>query len=130
MILKSGEEKRRQDEATIEEFECDKHSEESLQGKGNLFLTTQRLILERTVEGKTVTVFEFPLKAVSRVSLKGLLRKAISLDVPLNQVSSKEIDFSSKKGFAHLTIKVNDPKGCVNEIAYRSGSSPISQLGS
>ncbi len=31
MILKSGEEKRRQDEATIEEFKWDKHSEESLQ---------------------------------------------------------------------------------------------------
>ncbi len=129
MILKSGEEKRRQDETTIEEFECDKNSEESLKGKGTLFLTTQRLILERTLEGKTVTVFEFPLKAVSRVSLKGLLRKAISLEVPIREVSSKEIDFSSKKGLAHLIIKVNDPKGCVSEIAYRSGSSSTSRLG-
>ncbi len=123
MILKSGEEKRRQDEATIEEFKWDKHSEESLQGKGNLFLTTQRLIWERTLEDKTVTMFEFPLKAASRVSLKGLLRKALSLEVPLNQVSSKETDFSNKKGLAHLIIKVNDPKGYVGEIAHRSGSS-------
>ena len=123
MILKSGEERRRQDEATIEEFKWDKHSEESLQGKGSLFLTTQRLILERIVEGKTATVFEFPLKAVSRVSLKGLLRKALSLEVPLNQIYSKETDFSSKKGLAHLIIKVNDPKGYVGEIAHRSGSS-------
>ena len=123
MILKSGEEERRQDEATIEEFKCDKHSEESLQGKGNLFLTTHRLIWERTLEDKTVTMFEFPLKAVSRVSLKGLLRKALSLEVPLNQVSSKETDFSSKKGLAHLIIKVNDPKGYVGEIAHTTGSS-------
>ncbi len=123
MILKSGEEKRRQDEAAIEEFKCDKHSEESLQGKGSLFLTTQRLILERIVEGKTATVFEFPLKAVSRVSLKGLLRKALSLEVPLNQIYSKETDFCSKKGLAHLIIKVNDPKGYAGEIAHRSGSS-------
>lgn len=129
MILKSGEEKRRQDEATIEEFEWDKHSEESLQGKGNLFLTTQRLILERTLEGKIVGVFEFPLKAVSQVSRKGLLKKALSLEVPLNQVSSKEIDFSNKKGFAHLTIKVNDPKGYFGEIAFRSGRSATSRLG-
>ena len=129
MILKSGEEKRRQDETTIEEFECDKNSEESLKGKGTLFLTTQRLILERTLEGKTVTVFEFPLKAVSRVSLKGLLRKAISLEVPIREVSSKEIDFSSNKGLAHLTIKVNDPKGYFGEIAFRSGRSSTSRLG-
>ncbi len=123
MILKSGEQERRQDEATIKEFKWDKHSEESLQGKGSLFLTTQRLILERTLEDKIVTMFEFPLKAVSRVSLKGLLRKALSLEVPVNQVSSKEIDFSSKKGLAHLIIKVNDSKGYVGEIAHRSGSS-------
>jgi len=129
MILKSGEEKRRQDEATIEEFKWDNHSEESLQGKGNLFLTTQRLIWERTLEGKTVTVFEFPLKAVSQVSRKGLLRKALSLQVPLSDVSSKEIDFSSKKGFADLTIKVNDPKGYFDEIAFRSGRSSTSRLG-
>ena len=122
MILKSGEQERRQDEATTKEFKWDKHSEESLQGKGNLFLTTQRLIWERTLEDKIVTMFEFPLKAVSRVSLKGLLRKALSLEVPVNQVSSKETDFSSKKGLAHLIIKVDDPKGYVGEIAHRSGS--------
>jgi len=129
MILKSGEQKRRQDEATIEQFKYDNHSEESLQGTGNLYLTTQRLILERTLEGKTVTVFEFPLKAVSQVSRKGLLRKALSLEVPINQVSSKETDFSSKKGLAHLTIKVDDPKGYFGEIAFRSRRSSTSRLG-
>jgi len=128
MILKSGEEKRRQDEAIIEEFKWNKHSEESLQGKGNLFLTTQRLVLEKTVEDKTVTVFEFPLKAVSRVSRKGLFRKALSLEVALREISSKEIDFSTKKGFAHLTIKVNDAKLYFGEIAFRSGSSSPSRL--
>lgn len=62
MILKSGEQKRKEEEkATIQEFKWDEHSEESLQGEGNLFLTTQRLLLEREAEGKTVTVFEFPL---------------------------------------------------------------------
>lgn len=121
MILKSGEEKRRQDEAIIKEFEWDEHSEESLQGKGNLFVTTQRLILERTLEDKTVTVFEFPLKAVTRVSRKGIFKKALSLEVPLREISSKEIDFSTKKGFAHLTIKVDNPKGYVDEIGYGSG---------
>ena len=129
MILKSGEQKRRQDEATIEEFKWDNHSEESLQGTGNLCLTTQRLIWERTLEDKTVTMFEFPLKAVSRVSRKGLLKKALSLEVSLSDVSSKEIDFSSKKGLAHLTIKVDDPKGYFGEIAFRSGRSPTSRLG-
>lgn len=88
-------------------------------------MTTQRLIWERTLEDKTVTMFEFPLKAVSRVSLKGLLKKALSLEVPLNQVSSKETDFSSKKGVAHLIIKVNDPEGYVGEMAHRNGSSSI-----
>jgi len=85
--------------------------------------------LEKTVEDKTVTLFEFPLKAVSRVSLKGLFRKALSLDVPLREIGSKEIDFSTKKGLAHVTIKVNDAKGYFGEIAYRSGSSSTSRLG-
>ena len=64
------------------------------------------------------------MKAVSQVSRKGLLRKALSLEVPLSKVSSKEIDFSSKKGLAHIIIKVNDPKGYFGEIAFRSGRSP------
>jgi len=122
MILKSGEEKRREDKAMIEEFKWDEHSEKSLQGEGNLFLTTQRLILERTSKGKMMTAFEFPLKAVDQVSVKGFIGKVLLLKVALNQISSKvkEIDFSNKKGFANLKIKVNDPKGYTDEISFRS----------
>ena len=122
MILKSGEEKRKEEEAIIEEFKWDDHSEESLQDKGNLILTTQRLVLERTSEGKTVSIFEFPLKAVDRVSVKGFIGKVLLLKVALKQISSqmKEIDFSDKKGSANLRIKMNDPKGYADEISFRS----------
>lgn len=122
MILKSGEDKRRESKAVIEEFKWNEHSEELLEGEGNLFLTTQRLILERTLEGKTVTIFEFPLKAVDQVSIKGFIGKVLLLKVALNQINSKVkgIDFSNKKGFASLKIKVNDPKGYADEISFRS----------
>jgi len=122
MILKSGEEKRKEDGATIEEFRWDNHSEESLKGKGNLILTTQRLILEKTEEGKTVSIFEFPLKAVDKVEVKGFIGKVLLLKVFLNQISSamKEVDFSDKKGVANLRIKVDDPKGYAGEIGFRS----------
>jgi len=122
MILKSGEEKRREDKAIVEEFKGDKGSEESLQGEGNVFLTTQRLVLEKEAEGKTVTVFEFPLKAVDEVRVKGFIGKAVLLRVTLNQISSKVkgINFSGKKGFANLKIKVNDPKAYADEISFRS----------
>jgi len=42
--------------------------------------------------------------------------------VVLNQISSKVkgIDFSNKKGFANLKIKVDDPKGFADEISFRS----------
>lgn len=59
MILKSGEEKRREDKVMVKEFRWVEHSERSLQGEGNLFLTTQRLILERSSKGKVITIFEF-----------------------------------------------------------------------
>ena len=122
MILKSGEEKRREDKAMVEEFKWNEHSEELLEGEGSLFLTTQRLILERISEGKTVTIFEFPLKAVDQVSVKGFVSKVLLLKVALNQIISKvkEIDFSSKKGYASLKIKVNNPKGYADEISFRS----------
>lgn len=123
MILKSGEQKRKEEEkATIQEFKWDEHSEESLQGEGNLFLTTQRLLFEREAEGKTVTVFEFPLKAVDEVRVKGFIGKVLLLRVILREINSgiKKIDFSGKKGVANLKIKVNDPKAYADEISFRS----------
>lgn len=123
MILKSGEQKRKEDEkATIQEFKWDEHSEESLQGEGNLFLTTQRLLFEKEAEGKTVTVFEFPLKAVDTVSVKGFIGKVLLLRVILKEINSaiEKIDFSGKKGVANLKIKVNDPKAYADEISFRS----------
>ena len=122
MILKSGEEKRREDKAIIEEFKGNKGSEEALQGEGNLFLTTQRLVLEKEAEGKTVTVFEFLLKAVDEVKVKGFIGKVLLLKVVLKKINSaiKGIDFSGKKGLANLKIKVNDPKAYADEIAFRS----------
>ncbi len=122
MILKSGEEKRREDTAIIEEFSWEGHLEESLQGEGNIFLTTQRLILEREAEGKPVCVFQFPLKAVDRVSVKGFIGKVLLLKVLLRNIDSdiKEIDFSNKKGVASLKIKTSDPKAYADEIAFRS----------
>ena len=122
MILKSGEEKRREDKAIVEEFKGDEGSEESLQGEGSIFLTTQRLVLEKEVEGKTMTVFEFPLKAVGKVSVKGFIGKVLLLKVDLKQINStiKGIDFSGKKGLANLKIKVNGPKAYADEISFRS----------
>ena len=122
MILKSGEEKRREDKAVVEEFKWEGHSEESLQGEGNIFLTTQRLVLEKEAEGKTVTVFEFPLKAVDEVRVKGFIGKVLLLRVLLKEINSgiEKIDFSGKKGVANLKIKVDDPKGYADEISFRS----------
>ena len=122
MIIKSGEEKRREDKAIIEEFKWEGHSEESLQGEGNLFLTTQRLVLERKAEDETCTVFEFALKAVDEVKLKGFIGKVLLLKVLLKEINStiKGIDFSGKKGFANLKIKVDDPKAYADEIGFRS----------
>lgn len=122
MILKSGEEKRREDKVIVEEFKWNEHSEESLQGEGNLSITTQRLVMEREVGGKAITIFEFPLKEIDQVSLKGLISKVVLLRVILNQISSKikGIDFSSKKGFANLKVKVNNPKAYADEISFRS----------
>ena len=123
MILKSGEQKRKEEEkATIQEFQWDEHSEESLQGEGNLFLTTQRLLFEKEAEGKTVTVFEFPLKAVDEVRVKGFIGKVLLLRVILREINSGigKIDFSGKKGVANLKIKVNDPKAYADEISFRS----------
>ena len=122
MILKSGEEKRREDKAVVEEFKWEGHSEESLQGEGNIFLTTQRLVLEKEVEGKTVTVFEFPLKAVHEVRVKGFIGKVLLLRVLLKEIKSgiEKIDFSGKKGVANLKIKVDDPKAYDGEISFRS----------
>ena len=122
MILKSGEQKRREDKVIVEEFKWNEHSEESLQGEGNIFLTTQRLAMEREVGGKAITIFEFPLKEIDQVSLKGLISKVVLLRVILNQISSKikGIDFSGKKGFANLKIKVNNPKAYADEISFRS----------
>ena len=122
MILKSGEEKRKEDKVIIQEFKWEGHSEESLQGEGNIFLTTQRLALEKEAEGKTVTVFEFPLKAVDVVRVKGFIGKVLLLEVVLKEISSaiKGIDFSGKKGFASLKIKVDDSKAYADEISFRS----------
>ena len=122
MILKSGEEKRREDKVMVKEFRWVEHSERSLQGEGNLFLTTQRLILERSSKGKAITIFEFSFGAIDQVRVKGFISKFILLRVVLNQISSKVkgIDFSNKKGFANLKIKVDDPKGFADEISFRS----------
>ena len=122
MILKSGEEKRKEDKVIIQEFKWEEHSEESSQGEGNIFLTTQRLVLEKEVEGKTVTIFEFPLKAVDEVRVKGFIGKVLLLKVLLREINSaiKGIDFSGKKGFANLKIKVDDPKAYADEISFRS----------
>ncbi len=122
MILKSGEEKRREEKAIVKEFrwvECD---ERALQGEGNLFLTTQRLILERSSKSKVITLFEFPLKAIGQLRIKGFITKFLLLRVLLNQISSKVkgIDFSNKKGLANIKIKVDDPKGFAEEIRIRS----------
>ena len=122
MILKSGEEKRREDKAVVQEFKWEGHSEESLQGEGNIFLTTQRLVLEKEAEGKTVIVFEFPLKAVDQVNVKGFIGKVLLLRVLLKEINSgiEKIDFSGKKGVANLKIKVDDPKAYDGEISFRS----------
>ena len=50
MILRSGEKKRKEDKAIVEGFSWEGHLEESLQGEGDLSLTTQRLVLERRAE--------------------------------------------------------------------------------
>jgi len=122
MILKSGEEKRQEEEATVQEFKWAGNLEEALQGKGKVYLTTHRLIMERESEGKSVRVFEFPLKAVQQVAAKGFFSKILSLEVNLSQVESdvKKISSSEKKGFGTLQIKVNDPKAWASEIAFRS----------
>ena len=122
MILKSGEEKRRKEKVIVKEFGWAEHSERALQREGNLFLTTQRLILERSSKGKAITLFEFPLGAIDQVSVKGFISKFLLLRVLLNQISSKVkgIDFSNKKGFANIKIKVDDAKGFAEEIRFRS----------
>ena len=122
MILKSGEEKRREEKVIVKEFSWVEHSERALQGEGNLFLTTQRLILERSSKGKAISLFEFPFGAIDQVRIKGFISKVVLLRVLLNQISSKVkgIDFSNKKGFANIKIKVDDPKGLANEIRFRS----------
>ena len=58
MILKSGEEKRQEEEATVREFKWAGSPEEALQGEGKVYLTTHRLIVERESEGKPVKVFK------------------------------------------------------------------------
>ena len=122
MILKSGQEKIIEDKAVVQEFKWEGHSEESLQGEGNIFLTTQRLVLEKEAEGKTVTVFQFPLKAVDEVRVKGFIGKVLLLRVLLKEINSgiEKIDFSGKKGVANLKIKVDDPKAYDGEISFRS----------
>ncbi len=122
MIVRSGEEKRKEDKAIVQEFKRNDHCEESLQGEGNLFLTTQRLVLERQVKGKPVIVFEFPLKAVDEVKVKGFIGKVLLLKVVLKKINSaiKGINFSGKKGLVNLKIKVNDPKTYATEISYGS----------
>ncbi len=122
MILKSGEEKRQEEEAIVQECKWLESPEEALQGKGKLYLTTHRLIMERESEGKTTKVFEFPLKAVQQVAAKGFFSKILSLEVNLSQVESdvKKMSPSEKKGFGTLQIKVNDPKAWASEIAFRS----------
>ena len=122
MILKSGEQKRREEKVMVKEFKWDEHSERALQREGNLFLTTQRLILERSSKGKAITLFEFPFGAIDQVSVKGFISKFLLLRVLLNEISSKVkgIDFSNKKGFANIKIKVDRPKGLAKEIRFRS----------
>jgi len=122
MILKSGEQKRREEKVIVKEFRWVEHSERALQREGILFLTTQRLILERSSKGKAITLFEFPLGAIDQVRIKGFISKFLLLRVPLNQISSKVkgIDFFNKKGFANITIKVVDAKGFAEEIRFRS----------
>ena len=122
MILKSGEEKRQEEKATVQEFKWAGNLEEALQGKGKVYLTTHRLIMERESEGKSVRVFEFPLKAVQQVAAKGFFSKTLSLEVNLSQVESdvKKISSSEKKGFGTLQIKVSDPKAWASEIGFRS----------
>ena len=122
MVLKSGEEKRQEEEAVVQEFKWAGSPEEALQGQGKAYLTTHRLIMERESEGKTTKVFEFPLKAVQRVSIKGLFTKILSVEVDLSQVESdvKKIDASEKKGFGMVQIKVSGPKTWESEIAFRS----------
>jgi len=122
MILRSGEEKRQEEEATVQEFKWAGNLEEALQGKGKVYLTTHRLIMERESEGKTTKVFEFPLKAVQRVMTKGLFSKILLLEVNLSEVESdvKKVSPSEKKGFGTLQIKVNDPKTWASEIGFRS----------
>lgn len=122
MILKSGEEKRREQKAIVKEFRWVERDERALQGEGNLFLTTQRLILERSSKGKAVTLFEFPLKAIGQVRIKGFISKFLLLRVLLNQISSKVkgIDFSNKEGVANIKIKLGHPKGFAEEIRFTS----------
>lgn len=122
MILRSGEEKRQEEEATVQEFKWAGNLEEALQGKGKVYLTTHRLIMERESEGKTTKVFEFPLKAVQRVMTKGLFSKILLLEVNLSEVESdvKKVSPSEKKGFGTLQIKVSDPKTWASEIGFRS----------
>ncbi len=122
MILKSGEEKRQEEEATVQEFKWAGSPEEALQGEGKAYLTTHRLIVERESEGKPVRVFEFPLKAVQQVAAKGFFSKILAIEVNLSQVESdvKKISSSEKKGFGTLQIKVSDPKAWASEIAFRS----------
>jgi len=122
MILKSGEEKRQEEEATVQEFKWAGNLEEALQGKGKVYLTTHRLIMERESEGKTTKVFEFPLKAVQQVAAKGFFSKILSLEVNLSEVESdvKKVSPSEKKGFGTLQIKVSDPKTWASEIGFRS----------
>jgi hypothetical protein len=122
MILKSGEEKRREEKVIVKQFSWVERSERALQGEGNLFLTTQRLILERSSKGKAITLFEFPFEAIDQVRIEGFINKVVLLRVPLNQISSKVkgIDFSNKKGLANIKIKVDDPKGFAEEIRIRS----------
>jgi len=122
MILKSGEQKRREEKVMVKEFKWDEHSERALQREGNLFLTTQRLILERSSKGKAITLFEFPFGAIDQVRIKGFINKVVLLRVLLNQISSKVkgIDFSNKKGLANIKIKVDRPKRFADEIRFRS----------
>jgi len=122
MILRSGEEKRQEEEATVQEFKWAGNLEEALQGKGKVYLTTHRLIMERESEGKTTKVFEFPLKAVQQVAAKGFFSKILSLEVNLSEVESdvKKMSPSEKKGFGRLQIKVSDPKTWASEIGFRS----------
>ncbi|MQY59072.1 MAG: hypothetical protein GH144_05625 [Clostridia bacterium] len=123
MILKSGEQKRREEKAIVKQFSWVERDERSLQGEEILFLTTQRLILERSSKGKAITLFEFPFGAIDQVRIEGLISKFLLLRVVLNRISSKVegIDFSNKEGVAYIKIKVDGPKGLAKEIRIRSG---------